>query len=92
MEDVAAGEEADDVCDDLVRSPTVHRSVGPDRSDRIIAIQLLIIRASPEYKGVLVTLAVTKNNLIELVHNIAGTFVHQVQSCFLIGFGELVSV
>ena len=46
----------------------------------------------PEHEGVLVALAVTKNNLIELVHNIAGAFVHQVQSCFLIGFGEVVSV
>ena len=30
MEDVAAGEETDDVCNNLVRSPTVDRSVGPD--------------------------------------------------------------
>ena len=58
----------------------------------MIEIQLLIIPAPPEHKGVLVALAVTKNNLIELVHNIAGTFVHQVQGCFLIGFGELVSI
>ena len=51
-----------------------------------------LIPAPPEDKRELVTLSVTNNNLIELVHNIAGAFVHQVQSCFLIGFGEVVSI
>ena len=30
VENVATGEEADDVCDDLVRSPAVDRSIWPD--------------------------------------------------------------
>ena len=58
--------------------------------DYIVIIDCVL--SPPEHKGELVTLSVTKNNLIELVHNIAGAFVHQVQSCFLIGFGEVVSI
>ena len=30
VENVAAGEETDDVCNNLIRSPTIDRSVGPD--------------------------------------------------------------
>lgn len=46
----------------------------------------------PEDERVFVTLAIAEHYLVELCHNIASAFVHQIQGCFLIGFGELVSI
>ena len=46
----------------------------------------------PEDEGVFIALAIAEHNLVELCHNIDSAFVHQIQGCFLIGFGELVSI
>ena len=74
VEDVAAGEQTDNVGHNLVSSSAIDSSVGT------------------EHEGVFIALTIAEEDFIELSHNIDCTFVHQIQSCFLIGFGKLVIV
>ena len=90
VEHVAAGEQRHDVGHNLVPPPAVNPGIWSEMScSRFLFNDK---RLTPEDEGVFVTLAIAEHYLVELCHNIASAFVHQIQGCFLIGFGELVSI
>ena len=87
---VAAGEQGHDVGHYLVPPPAVHPGIWSKMScSRFLFNDKRLI---PEDEGVFIALAIAEHNLVELCHNIDSAFVHKIQGCFLIGFGELVSI